>query len=222
MNKINKVSLLQLWFWLTINCIGWIFIGSIGCLALVIVLLAIHGQITGFSILQNLIQQDYQYVLQTASGDDIVWIRGWLHKINTLMMQPHIVLPSPLSGLHLHSSVIIKMMMSYISVGILGLNLLIIRLYLILCWCPLFLILGMLGLIDGLAQRYIRRVSSGRESALLYHQSKSFILFSLILGIVLELILPIPAEKSEWILVVSAILFGIAIQMTAKSFKKYL
>lgn len=224
MNKVNQpsISLIQLWFWLIVNFIGWLFVGCLGCLAVSIVIVSLHGQQAGFAILQNLIQQDYAYLLQTANPQAGLIIHSWLQKINSLIVIPKFSLPQQFSYMQSHLHRAIEVILPYVNAIILGLNLLIIRVYLLLRWCPLFLLLGLTGLIDGLAQRSIRRASAGRESALIYHQAKPLIIFSLILGIFVYLILPVQAEQSEWILVVAAILFGISFQVTAKSFKKYL
>ena len=224
MNKVNtsSKSFIQLWFWLLMNCIGWLFVGSMGCLAMSVVIIAMHGQEVGFRVMQNLIQQDYQYILQTAPLNSHCLVDQCINKINNWPRLPNFMLPQQMSEMHLNFHAVWRMILPYLGAILLGLNLLVLRLYLILRWCPLFLLLGLVGFVDGLTQRCIRRASAGRESALIYHQAKSLILLSLILGIFMDLILPIKAEQSEWILVIAAILFAMAFQVTARSFKKYM
>ncbi len=224
MNRVNTgyKNILQLWLWLVINCIGWLFVGALLSLAASVVIVAIQGPVLGLSTLQNLIQQNEQYLSLIASFNSIRIVSQYLHELNTSLMPLTIEFPSSLTRFLTEFHSIKWIMLPYIHAIFLGLNLLVIRLYLLFRWCPLFLMFGLVGLVDGLAQRHIRRVSAGRESALVYHQSKSFMLFSLIFGLVMSLVLPINVSHSAWVILLSAMLFGITTQMTAKSFKKYL
>jgi integrating conjugative element membrane protein (TIGR03747 family) len=212
-------TLFQLWFWLITRFIGWLVIGAFGCLAVAIVIVIMHGKQAGITNLQVLVQTDYRYLLDTLPGNKLLMINHWLGlvpqdiKVNTRL------LPIISQAYQAYFWMIIH---PFVQAILLGTQLLMIRLYLLLRWCPLFLLLGLIGLIDGLAQRYIRRTAAGRESALIYHNAKPLVMLSLLLGIFIDLVLPISMTNAEWILAASALLFGIAIQVTAKSFKKYL
>jgi integrating conjugative element membrane protein (TIGR03747 family) len=97
----------------------------------------------------------------------------------------------------------------------------IIRLIVLFLSLPLFLIAAFLGLIDGLVCRDIRRFGAGRESGYLYHRAKACVLPLATLPWIFYLSLPMSVEAGL-ILVPSAILLGLAIAITARSFKKYL
>lgn len=218
MKQQRSPTLFQLWFWLVTRVIGWLILGCFGCIAGSIVIVAVHGQ-DGFLILNQLLQSDYHYITGNVVLSHTLWVSRWIQTIPNSITQPNVQLPV-ISSASQH--LLWHQLLPYINASLMGTKLLLIRLYLLLRWCLLFLILGMTGLVDGLAQRYIRRQAAGRESALIYHNAKPLIVLSLILGIFIDLILPISVIHTQWVLVVSSIIFCLAIQMTAKSFKKYL
>jgi hypothetical protein len=212
-------SLFQWGFWLSTRFMGWLFLGCLGCVVMSIVIIMLHGDQAGFAGLQVLTQQDYRYLEQTTQPETLSMINGWLQHIPGTWSLPKVSLPmiSANVGQRFCASIT-----PLINGALLGVKLLIIRLYLILRWCPLFLIVGFAGVVDGLTQRSIRRACAGRESALIYHNAKPLIMLSLLLGICLDLVLPISIAHAEWLWIMAALLLGIAVQITAKSFKKYL
>lgn len=86
---------------------------------------------------------------------------------------------------------------------------------------PLFIMATLVGLIDGLVRRDIRRFGSGRESGFVFHRAKASITPLAVLPWVVYLALPVSVHPL-WILLPSAILLSIAVNITAASFKKYL
>ncbi len=215
-------TLFQLWFWLITRFIGWLIMGCLGCIVLAILIVILNGEQSGFNWLEALIQNDYHYLTTMIQPESLSSVNYWLQIIPDSFSASTIkAIKLPVLSLS-YQSHFWMMITPFINAVLLGIKLLIIRLYLLLRWSPLFLLLGFVGLIDGLTQRYIRRAAAGRESALIYHNAKPLIILSLIVGIFMVLILPVPVKFSEWILVASASLMGLAIQITAKSFKKYL
>ncbi|MDP8189075.1 TIGR03747 family integrating conjugative element membrane protein [Pasteurella skyensis] len=97
----------------------------------------------------------------------------------------------------------------------------IIRLLIIVLTSPLFILVAVVGVTDGLVQRDLRRFGVGRESAFKYHHAKSTIGPIMILGWILYLAIPISIHPNL-ILIPAAILFGFVISITASNFKKYL
>ena len=86
---------------------------------------------------------------------------------------------------------------------------------------PLFVLVALLGLVDGLVQRDLRRWGGGRESSFLYHYAKrSNGAFLLSAGFI-YLALPFSVPPVLIILPFAA-LFGISVSITASMFKKYL
>lgn len=93
---------------------------------------------------------------------------------------------------------------------------------LVLCLTlPLFIMAALVGLTDGLVRRDIRRFGAGRESGFVFHRAKASITPLAVLPWVVYLALPVSVHPL-WILLPSAILLSIAVNITAASFKKYL
>lgn len=97
----------------------------------------------------------------------------------------------------------------------------IIRLMIIVLTSPLFLLAALVGVVDGLVQRDLRRFGVGRESAFKYHHAKRAVFPVMLLAWVLYLSIPFSIHPN-WILIPSAIFFGLTISFTASNFKKYL
>lgn len=85
---------------------------------------------------------------------------------------------------------------------------------------PLFLLCVALGFVDGLVQRDIRRFQVARESALLFHELKRSGAFWFYLPLFFYLLLPYPLSP-QWFLVPMAITLGVLVQLSTRSFKKY-
>lgn len=97
----------------------------------------------------------------------------------------------------------------------------IIRLMIIVLISPLFLLVALVGGGDGLVQRDLRRFGVGRESVFKYHHAKRVVFPVMLLAWGLYLSIPFSIHPN-WILIPSAIFFGLTISFTASSFKKYL
>ena len=92
----------------------------------------------------------------------------------------------------------------------------------ILCLAtPVFLLFSLIGLIDGLVQRDLRRWGGGRESSYLYHYAKNSVWMFVLSAWVTYLALPFSLHP-VFIVLPFAILFAISISVTASTFKKYL
>ena len=217
-------TLLQLWIWLVTRFICWTIFGCVGCVIVEIILVALYG-VSALMILQTLLQKDYQTLVVLAHPNTLSLINHWIDVIPSTGYLDNLThfskLSLPLISEKSQHDFLLHLM-PIITAALLAIKLVIIRLYLLMSWCQLFLAFGLVGLIDGLMQRHIRKLAAGRESALIYHNVKSLIMMSLITGVFIDLVLPISFNADEWILIISTMLFGIAIQITAKSFKKYL
>jgi integrating conjugative element membrane protein (TIGR03747 family) len=86
---------------------------------------------------------------------------------------------------------------------------------------PVFLLFSLVGLVDGLVQRDLRRWGGGRESSYLYHYAKGSVWVFLIAAWVIYLAMPISINPAL-VVVPFAILFAFSISITASTFKKYL
>lgn len=96
-----------------------------------------------------------------------------------------------------------------------------IKTFLVIAALPLFILLGVVGLIDGLSQREIRRAELGRESSYLFHFLNKNITKIIILGLFVWLCFPI-ALNPQWFFIPLALLFAGMLSFSTSKFKKYL
>jgi integrating conjugative element membrane protein (TIGR03747 family) len=96
-----------------------------------------------------------------------------------------------------------------------------VRLLVLCLTLPLFALAWLVGLIDGLVRRDLRRFGAGRESGFLYHRARASLLPLAVLPWVLYLAMPVSLHPL-WTILPGAILLSIAVNLTAGSFKKYL
>lgn len=97
----------------------------------------------------------------------------------------------------------------------------IVRLMVLVLTLPLFLMAAFAGLVDGLVRRDIRRFGAGRESGFIYHRAKASLMPLAVLPWVIYLALPVSISPLL-ILLPSAVLLGLATDIAAGSFKKYI
>jgi integrating conjugative element membrane protein (TIGR03747 family) len=86
---------------------------------------------------------------------------------------------------------------------------------------PVFVLFGLVGLTDGLVRRDLRKWSGGWESSFVYHHAKRFLVPLPVVSWIVYLCLPISVHPNVVILPF-AILFGLAVGITAGMFKKHL
>ncbi|RTB44124.1 TIGR03747 family integrating conjugative element membrane protein [Pseudomonas aeruginosa] len=97
----------------------------------------------------------------------------------------------------------------------------VVRLLVLVLSIPLFVMAAFVGLVDGLVRRDVRKFGAGRESGFIYHRAKASLMPLLVLPWVIYLALPISVHPLL-ILLPSAGLLSLAVNLTAGSFKKYL
>ncbi|EDV4561183.1 DUF4400 domain-containing protein [Salmonella enterica subsp. enterica] len=95
------------------------------------------------------------------------------------------------------------------------------RLAILLQALPLFALIIVVGLIDGLVRRDLRRFGAGHESGFVYHHAKRMIGSSLAATGLVWLMLPFVLVP-EYILVPGVIVMGLVISTTIGTFKKHL
>lgn len=86
---------------------------------------------------------------------------------------------------------------------------------------PVFGLFLMIGLIDGLVQRDLRRFGGGRESSFAYHHLKKWLVPLVGFPVVIYLISPWPLHPTG-VFIPPALLSGGLVSMIAYRFKKYL
>ena len=96
-----------------------------------------------------------------------------------------------------------------------------VRLAILTLATPVFGLFALVALVDGLVRRDLRRWGGGRESSFVYHYAKKASIPLIIIAWVLYLSLPFSVHPS-WVILPFAIGFGLAVTVTASTFKKYL
>lgn len=87
---------------------------------------------------------------------------------------------------------------------------------------PAFAMACLLGLVDGLVKRDLRKWSGGRESSFVYHHSKHYTAWFLTAGFALYLSWPVGGFNPAWMVLTFAVLVAMSLSVTVASFKKYL
>ncbi|ENG0937822.1 TIGR03747 family integrating conjugative element membrane protein [Salmonella enterica] len=95
------------------------------------------------------------------------------------------------------------------------------RLAILLQALPLFALTIVIGLIDGLVRRDLRRFGAGHESGFVYHHARRMISSSLIATGLVWLTVPIILEP-EYVFMPGAVLIGVAGSVATGAFKKHL
>ncbi|MEW5756472.1 MAG: TIGR03747 family integrating conjugative element membrane protein [Pseudomonadota bacterium] len=96
-----------------------------------------------------------------------------------------------------------------------------VRLTILMLATPVFLLFSLVALVDGLVRRDLRRWGGGRESSFIYHYAKKAAIPLVVLTWVVYLSLPFSLHPTLVILPF-AMLFALAVTVTASTFKKYL
>lgn len=86
---------------------------------------------------------------------------------------------------------------------------------------PAFVLACLLGTIDGLVRRDIRRWSGGRESSFIYHHAKRYTAWALTGGFSLYLTWPFGGFNPAYMVLVFTILVASTLSTTVAAFKKY-
>ena len=82
-------------------------------------------------------------------------------------------------------------------------------------------VFGLVGLIDGLVERDLRRFSAGRESAYVFHIAKRAMAPMIILAWAFYLSMPFSIHPAL-VIMPFAVIFAVSVGIAASSFKKYL
>lgn len=97
----------------------------------------------------------------------------------------------------------------------------IIRVTILLLSVPLFILVVLVALTEGLGRRDIRRYGAGYESSFVYHHAKKAVKPAIYIPCMLYLSWPTAIYPNLFMLP-AAILLGIAVTVTTASFKKYI
>lgn len=95
------------------------------------------------------------------------------------------------------------------------------RLTILVLATPLFLLATLTGFVDGLMRRDLRKFGAGRESSFVYHRAKRAVIPLLVVPWGIYLSLPFSLNPMA-VFLPCAVTLGIAMAITATTFKKYL
>lgn len=87
---------------------------------------------------------------------------------------------------------------------------------------PAFVLACLLGAVDGLVRRDLRRWRGGRESSFIYHHAKRYTRWSLTGGFGLYLAWPFGGFNPAYMVLVFTVLVAVSLSTTLAAFKKYL
>ena len=86
---------------------------------------------------------------------------------------------------------------------------------------PAFLLACLVGLVDGLVRRDLRRWRGGRESSFVYHHAKRYTGWALTGGFGIYLTWPVGGFNPAYMVLVFAVLVAATLSTTVAAFKKY-
>lgn len=177
---------------------------------------------------QNTCASHSEQLLQTTaqwwqvSAGAPTWLEQNLALVSNTLQQGIAVLMSSLngqSGLFWTETVITVIRCALLSAGNVTLIFLI-RLAILLQALPLLALTIIIGLIDGLVRRDLRRFGAGHESGFVYHHARRMAASSLAATGLLWLALPVFLEP-EYVFIPATAGVGLAVSMTGGAFKKY-
>lgn len=96
----------------------------------------------------------------------------------------------------------------------------VLRLFILLLTAPLFILTTLLGIIDGLVRRDIRRFGNGYESGFIYHHARQAIRPVFLLPWMVYLAMPFSVNP-DVILLPAAGILGLVVSIAVGAFKKY-
>ncbi|MDR0770558.1 MAG: TIGR03747 family integrating conjugative element membrane protein [Burkholderiales bacterium] len=97
----------------------------------------------------------------------------------------------------------------------------VVRLMVLVLSIPLFILAVLIGATDGLVRRDLRRFGAGRESSFIYHRAKQLVIPLTVAPWVIYLAMPVTVHP-VLVLIPCAVALGLAVLVTAATFKKYL
>ncbi|EAA4080758.1 TIGR03747 family integrating conjugative element membrane protein [Salmonella enterica subsp. salamae] len=170
---------------------------------------------------EQVLQATWQWWQSSAGAP--VWLVEDLTLVSGKLQQGSAALIASLngqSGLFWTEAVTTVIHCAILSAGNVTLTFLL-RLAILLQALPLFALIIVVGLIDGLVRRDLRRFGAGHESGFVYHHAKRMIGSSLAATGLVWLMLPFVLVP-EYILVPGVIVMGLVISTTIGTFKKHL
>ncbi|EHW7084038.1 TIGR03747 family integrating conjugative element membrane protein [Salmonella enterica] len=170
---------------------------------------------------EQVLQATWQWWRSSAGAPE--WLVEDLEIVSDKLQQGIAALIASLngqSGLFWTEAVVTVIRCALLSAGNVTLTFLL-RLAILLQALPLFALTIIIGLIDGLVRRDLRRFGAGHESGFVYHHARRMIGSSLAATGLVWLVMPIFLEAG-YVLVLGTIMIGLVISIMVAAFKKHL
>lgn len=198
-------------FWSVVLSAALLCAAAIICVLISLAEMFLYGERHGLNLLMNSVRQDSLYMAKNN-----------LQGFNFLPNPTDIInyLESVVSS-HFQQN-ILNTFAPFIIAVLLSAKLFMLRSCLLLHDASLFFILAAVCFTDGLAQRYIRKKSAGRESAFIYYNLKPFITLVLAVAVIVQLDSPFSVKITEWIVMCAVIVSALILQTVIKRYKKHL
>lgn len=152
--------------------------------------------------------------------DVIAWAREPPHDAGAvrsgLAAVVHLLSEAVRSGL----AVVVQLLSEYIKSAVNTTQVFGVRLAVALLTTPVFVLIGVAALVDGLVERDLRRYGGGNESSFIYHNVKPWMKPAVLGAWFIYLGLPVSVHPN-WIFVPAATMYGLAVYLTTWTFKKY-
>jgi|TARA_R110001599_G_scaffold22821_1_gene84067 integrating conjugative element membrane protein (TIGR03747 family) len=169
---------------------------------------------------RSLVSSDPAHFAQTVADKAYVALFEWTRLVDLLGWLGKPTMAGE-SGLRVRLHQLYQPLAHYILAALQITQVFALRLAILILATPVFLLFGVIALVDGLVRRDLRRWGGGRESSFVYHWSKRSALPLLVTAWVIYLALPFSLHPS-WVILPFATLFALSIAITASAFKKYL
>lgn len=205
--------------WLLVRFVVVLIFGCSVAIVLSMLLVKIQGEASVITVINNEIKQANELLIKHTDGSGNSLLTEWSQVIPQGNISPPLLLPVIAKDTQQQVWEEIK---PFVVVSLASVKLSLLRFEIFMHWLELCMLLTIVALFDGLSQRIIRRVSGGRESALIYHTAKSLVMLNLLSAIFLDIVLPISLNLIGALMISLFILSVWSIQIAAKQFKKYL
>ncbi|MBU9819888.1 TIGR03747 family integrating conjugative element membrane protein [Rahnella sp. BCC 1045] len=162
------------------------------------------------TVIRAWIQQAYQWGF-VDSG-----FIGWVNNARTAHGQGGAVETLSMAG-----SWLARLLWDYLQATVYVTIIFAIRVSILVLSVPLFIMVSITGIVDGLVRRDLRRYGAGYESSFVYHHAKRYVKPAMYGPCMLYLAWP-TAVWPNLLLVPSAVMLGMVLSIVTGAFKKYL
>lgn len=147
------------------------------------------------------------------------WVFEWTHIVDVIAwaMTP----PLDASAIRLGLAEVTHVVEEYLTAAMNTTQVFGVRLAVSMLATPIFILVGVAALVDGLVERELRRYGGGNESSFVYHSIKPWMRPAILGAWFIYLGIPVSVHPNL-IFVPAAVMYGVAVYLTAMYFKKYL